>query len=432
MNYVKEGWVKSKSVLDNIDSLYSIEECKSILLELNNKMQIKRNTRFEVLTPNGYQDFAGIRKLCKDKIYAITLSSNITLKCSETHKFISNGLELEANKLRIGSTIDSIDNNIATVIDINIETQPIELYDIIEVNRGNIFIVDGIVSHNCDFITSGHSVIEGPLLKWYETTYIKDPIEKRGIGSELWIWEAADYTKDYVVVADVARGDGADYSAFHVIDVESVTQVAEFKGQISTKEYGNLLVNIATEYNDALLVIENANVGWASIQVAIDRGYKNLYYSPKDSSVSDVSQQLARYVDLKDTSQMTPGFTTSSRTRPLVISKLDTYMRERVPVIQSRRLLEELQVFIWNGSRPEAQHGYNDDLVMSFSIGLWIRDTALKLRQQGMDLSRKALDHFSKGAGVYNSRPGQLKDAGWTMPVGKTGKMGHDDITWLL
>jgi hypothetical protein len=282
---------------------------------------------------------------------------------------------------------------------------------------------------DCDFITSGHSVIEGQVLKWYETTHIKDPIETRNSG-DLWIWEPANYQRDYVVVADVARGDGADYSAFHVIDVESVTQVAEYKGQISTKEYGNMLVNIATEYNDALLVIENANVGWASIQVAIDRGYKNLYYSPKDNALSDVSQQLARYVDLKDTSAMTPGFTTSSRTRPLVISKLDTYMRERVPVVHSRRLLEELYVFVWNGSRPEAQNGYNDDLVMAFSIGLWIRDTALKLRQQGMDLNRKTLDYFGNGRGVYNNTAGMRKETGWSMDTGKRGD--DEDLTWLL
>jgi hypothetical protein len=282
---------------------------------------------------------------------------------------------------------------------------------------------------DCDFISSGHTVIDGALLQWYNQTTIQDPIEKRD-SENLWIWEKPDYSRDYIVVADVARGDGGDFSGFHVIDVESVTQVAEFKGQISTKEYGNLLVNIATEYNDALLVIENANVGWAAIQVAIDRGYKNLYYSPKDGQVSDVSQQLARYVDLKDTSQMTPGFTTSSRTRPLVISKLDTYMRERVPVIRSRRLIEELFVFIWNGSKAEAQHGYNDDLVMAFCIGLWIRDTALKLRQQGIELNRKTLDYFGRGNGVYAANAGSRKETGWTMSTGQRGQ--DEDLTWLL
>lgn len=286
-------------------------------------------------------------------------------------------------------------------------------------------------AQECDasFISSGHTVIEGDILQWYLQTTVQEPVEKRGFDANLWIWEQPDYTKTYIVVADVARGDGADYSAFHVIDVESVTQVAEYKGQITTKDYGNMLVNIATEYNDALLVIENANVGWASIQVAIDRGYKNLYYSPKDSSISDVSQQLSKYVDLKNTNQMTPGFTTSSRTRPLVISKLDTYMRERVPVIRSRRLIEELFVFIWSGSRAEAQHGYNDDLVMSFCISLWIRDTALKLRQQGIDMHRKTLDYLGTAHSVYNQNFGMSRATGWTITAGNGQE---ENLTWLL
>ena len=284
---------------------------------------------------------------------------------------------------------------------------------------------------DCDFITSGYTVIEGATLQWYEQTTVQEPQEKRGPDSNLWTWEPADYSRDYIIVADVARGDGGDYSAFHVIDVESVTQVAEYKGQISTTDYGNMLVNIATEYNDALLVIENANVGWATIQVVIDRGYKNLYYSPKDGQLSDVSQQLSRYVDLKDTANMTAGFTTSSRTRPLVISKLDTYMRERVPVIRSKRLIDELFVFIWNGSKAEAQRGYNDDLTMAFCIGLWIRDTALQLRQQGIELNRKTLDNFGKGSGIYGSA-GSLSNSGWTMQTGRQGNVQDEDLRWLL
>jgi hypothetical protein len=64
-----------------------------------------------------------------------------------------------------------------------------------------------------------------------------------------------------MVCADVARGDGTDFSAFHVIDVDTLEQIAEFKGKINTKDYGNMLTNIANEYNQALLVVENANIG---------------------------------------------------------------------------------------------------------------------------------------------------------------------------
>jgi hypothetical protein len=41
MNYIKEGWLKTKLVLDSINDLYSIEECKSILLDNDFYSQFK-------------------------------------------------------------------------------------------------------------------------------------------------------------------------------------------------------------------------------------------------------------------------------------------------------------------------------------------------------------------------------------------------------
>jgi len=285
---------------------------------------------------------------------------------------------------------------------------------------------------DCDFITSGHTVIDGPLIEWYKQTYVDNnpPLEKRGPGGDLWIWDYPNYSKSYVLVADVARGDGSDFSAFHVIELESLKQVAEYKGKIGTTEYGNMLMNIATEYNNALLVVENANIGWAAIQVIIDRGYANLYYSYKQDGYLDDNIHLRRNYDLKDKSQMVPGFSTNMKTRPLLISKLETYFREKSPVIHSIRLVEELKVFIWNGSRAEAQHGYNDDLVMSFAIGLWVRDTALKLRQQGIDLTKRALGHINKNQNVYNTRtanPVAAQQRQMRLQNGKT-----EDLNWLF
>ena len=90
---------------------------------------------------------------------------------------------------------------------------------------------------DCDFITSGQSVVDGVILEEYRTTMVKDPVERRGIDSNVWIWEQPNYTKDYVVSADVSRGDATDYSAFHVMEVEDCKQVAEYKGKISTRDF---------------------------------------------------------------------------------------------------------------------------------------------------------------------------------------------------
>ena len=282
---------------------------------------------------------------------------------------------------------------------------------------------------DCDFSTSGNTVYDVELLKYYEQTFVCDPVEKRGIGGDLHIWEYPDYSRNYMIVADVARGDSKDFSAFHIIDIENAKQIGEFKAQIGTKEYGHMLVAVATEYNNALLVIENANIGWNTIQVVIDKNYPRLYYSPKGDTATNAEAFLAKGYDVIDTSKMTPGFTMSMKTRPLAIGKLDAYLREKSIIIQGKRTLEEMRTFIWKNGRPEAQSGYNDDLVMSIATGCYIRDTALKFAQQGIDMTNATLKNWQRDAPTIYTGTTTKKQAGWTQDM---GEHGEQDLTWLL
>ena len=280
---------------------------------------------------------------------------------------------------------------------------------------------------DCDFSTSGDVVFYPEYMEFYEKTYIKEPLERRGTDRNLWVWEPCDYSRDYMVIADVARGDGKDYSAFHIIDIESNVQVAEYRGQLGTKEYGHLLVGIATEYNNALLVPENASIGWSTIQTIIDRGYDNLYYSPKSGEVR-ADSYFDRYMD---TSKMVPGFTMSSRTRPMVISKFQESISDKGVTFYSKRLLEEMRTFIWRNGRPEAQQGYNDDLVMSFAIGQYMRDTAFKFKQHGVDLTKSMLNSIAKNNSSYTGVYKFNKDQNpWQIDIPYSN--GKEDIRWLL
>ena len=285
---------------------------------------------------------------------------------------------------------------------------------------------------DCDFSTTGNGIVDAATIDFYKQSKVKEPIEMRGMDHGYWIWEYPDYSRNYIVSADVARGDGADYSAFQVLDVESLTQVAEYKGQIGTKDYGNMLVSVATEYNNALLIVENANIGWAVLQQIIDRQYPNTFYSSADLQYVDVERQLTNKVN-RDEKKMIPGFTNSQKTRPLLISKLETYFRERSVEVRSLRFLDELSVFIWDGNKVAAMKGYNDDLVMAMSIGLWVRDTAFKLRQQSMDLNRSMLGGITRIGGsqnIYKAQSVSSKEA-WQMSVGKSTDK-KEDLTWLL
>ena len=280
---------------------------------------------------------------------------------------------------------------------------------------------------DCDFVSSGDSVIEPQILQFYKETYVQEPLEKTGFDGNLWKWQFPDYTKSYMVVADVARGDSSDYSAAHVIDVEDSEQVAEYRGKLDTKDFGNFLVALATEYNNALLVIENANIGWACIQQVIDRNYPNLYYMSKDLKYVDVENQLSNKYRAQDRG-MVAGFSTTARTRPLIISKLEEYVREKSIIIRSIRTIEELFTFIWLNGRAEAMRGYNDDLTMSLAISLWVRDTALRLRQEGIDLTKQAINSISSYtySGVYGGNDNDENP--WQMQIGDDS----EDLTkWL-
>ena len=105
---------------------------------------------------------------------------------------------------------------------------------------------------DCNFSTSGDIVFYSEWIEFISQTTIQKPLEKRGVDQNLWVWEGADYSREYMVTADVARGDGKDVSACHVMDIETNTQVAEYKGQLQPKEFGFFLTGLATEYNNAM------------------------------------------------------------------------------------------------------------------------------------------------------------------------------------
>ena len=145
----------------------------------------------------------------------------------------------------------------------------------------------------------------------------------------------------------------------------------------------------------------------------------------KDLQVVDIHRQVNNKINRMEKG-LVPGFTLTQKTRPLVIAKLEEFFREKSVKVFSQRLIDELFVFIYNGSRAEAMRGYNDDLVMSFSMGLWIRETALRLRAEGIELQKKTINSITTNQGVYTSDNKQNNP--WTKNV----ENKQEDLTWLI
>ena len=393
---------------------------------------IVKNTKYKIMTPSGFRPFVGMKSLNKDEYYDISLSNKKNIKASIDHPFISNNKIVLAKDLQIGDILDSNKEKV-TILDIKKYTGDITLYDILEVDGGNIFNVNGIVSHNCDFASSGNTFIDPVIIQWYYDTHLAEPIERRLQDKAYWIWEYADPMKYYMVVADVARGDGGDYSAFHVIDIESVKQVAEFKSQIGTREFAKILVTAATEYNNALLVIEHASIGWDVIQSVIEMQYPNMYYSTR----GEYSMNQETYIDRYDRgNSLVPGFSTNNITRPLILEKMRTFVENKQVIIRSIRFIEELRVFIWKNNKAQAMPGYNDDLVMSFAIGMFLRETSLKFKKTMEEMSYSSLNSFTKTSGnssdyqIYS--PASVANNPWAMDIQVGDGTKQENLNWLI
>ena len=254
----------------------------------------------------------------------------------------------------------------------------------------------------CNFNVSGETVVHPDDLMWYLEN-VCSPKHRTGFDRNYWIWGEYDPESAYMIAADVARGDGQDNSAFHVFKIDDLEIVAEYSGKPNPDDYADLLAAAGKEYGNCMIVVENNNIGYAVLKRLQDNGYTNIYYTTKTHHdyVDPLTAQWQNNV--------IPGFTTSGKTRPLVIAKMEEFMRNKLIKINSNRLLSEMKTFIWHNGKPQAMRSYNDDLVMSFAIGCWVRDTVLVENQRTIEYNRAALATISSQTReLSTSIPGML------------------------
>ena len=158
----------------------------------------------------------------------------------------------------------------------------------------------------CNFNASGETVINPEdIIRIKEN--IVEAKYKSYIDRNLHIWKTFEAGGSYLLAADVARGDGKDFSVFHVIDVKNMEQVAEYQGKIDPDNFAKLIYDTALEYGNCMVVVENNNIGYSVITKLVDMRYPNVYYSAK-ASHEFMDSSSAQY-----TSNSVPGFTTTMK-----------------------------------------------------------------------------------------------------------------------
>ena len=249
----------------------------------------------------------------------------------------------------------------------------------------------------CNFNTSGETVIDSTDMEWMLSLH-REPKYRTGFDRNFWIWEEYDPTCNYLMVADVARGDGADYSTFHIIQLETLEVVGEYQGKVTPDMYANMLNQVGREYGSCMLVVENNSIGYTVLDKLIEYGYPNLYHSVK-STHEYIEQHQAEVRN-----SAIPGFSTTSKTRPLIVAKLEEFIRNKLIKTYSSRLTNEFKTFIWKNGKPQAMKGYHDDLIMALAIACWVRDTALQVNARELNYQKAFVDAIITSKTTLNTQ----------------------------
>jgi len=373
--------------------------------------------------------------------YKDNICKGHSLKILNSHKIEINGKITnlinndKLNQTRYFSYYNSDENYTYSQIIKDDFSEEIDVYNL-EIEEDNSYVTEHFIVHNCDvtFVTSGDNVIDLKFLKENYEKHIRKPKYEELLDRGLHIWEppSIDHNCNYVIVADIATGDGTDYCAAVVLKISEIEKdviVATYKGKIKTDDFGIVLDQLGRNYHNALLVIENVGVGHSTITKVMELNYPNLYYTPKGESYNyDYINNLADIEKVKFDGK--PGFTTSQRTRPAVIGKLINSIMNQTVEFFDRRIITELETFIYKNGRAQARHGYNDDLIMSLAIALWVRDIAYKIKMIQGEKAKAALENYSY---VSSSMPIIRSSNYETNPYIIQVREGQmEDISWLF
>lgn len=257
----------------------------------------------------------------------------------------------------------------------------------------------------CDFLSSGETFVSIEDIEFLGAM-VKPPIDKFAPDLNGWIWEYPLSQAQYIISADIASGSGKDYSTMHIIESATGTVVAEYKGKLPPDEFAKVLDEAGRRYNNALICPERNNMGMAVCMKLRDLQYPRLYYH------SSRGAYLGTYIPEQELSNA--GFPTQTNTRRIALAALEEIIRNKNIKIYSMRFYEELKTFVWVNNKPQAQKSYNDDLVMSMAIGMWLLGTSNAYSGHSASLNQAML----AGMSVSSQSPHDKM-----LPVAKEGRI---------
>lgn len=185
------------------------------------------------------------------------------------------------------------------------------------------------------------------------------------VRGELTLYKTIDPGGQYTIGADVAMGvRGGDYSVAQVLDSKK-RQVATYRARVHPDYFATVLYKLGEFFNMAFIIVENNSHGILTCtRLGKDMAYPHFYTEIQVDKLTE-----------KETLKL--GFTTTSKTKPLIIDELRACVREGEIELNDKTTIREMLTYIVTPSGGmEAEAGCFDDCVMSLALSNHIHEGA--------------------------------------------------------
>jgi hypothetical protein len=256
----------------------------------------------------------------------------------------------------------------------------------------------------CEFMGSAGTLLSAAALK--SLAFVK-PLHLSENGIK--IYEQPIANRNYAISVDVSRGKGLDYSAFVVVDVNSVPYkvVATYKdNNISPLVYPSIIKRIGDYYNSAYVLVEINDNG----QQVVDSLFEDYEYENILSTV-DLKGKVSLTWGYGNKSQR--GIRTTKSVKRLGCSIMKNLIEGQKIIIQDFDTIAELSTFIARGGSFEAEEGSHDDLVMCLVLFSWMTNQSFFADLSNTNIREK----------LYQEQMRQIEEEALPTPLA-----GHVDV----
>jgi hypothetical protein len=219
------------------------------------------------------------------------------------------------------------------------------------------------------FFGTGDTLINSETLMSFRA---RQPI-KHMEGGDLLIYEKPVEKHDYIMVVDVSKGRGQDYSTFNLIDISVAPfrQVAVYRNNtISPILFPNIIYKYAQSYNNAYTVIESNDQG----SVVCNGLYHELEYE----NVHVESMVKADSI----------GINMNRKVKRLGCSAIKDLLENHKLEVVDENTIIEISTFVAKGQSYEASDGNHDDLMMNLVMFGYFASTQYFGDMTDIDLKR--------------------------------------------